>query len=43
VESLAAHRAGGIGGGPTVVSAQAALADALRNALDVKAEERAHD
>jgi hypothetical protein len=41
VQALTDHRAGGIGTGPTLVTAQQNLRDALRAALDVKIEERA--
>jgi hypothetical protein len=36
VQALLDHRAGGIGAGPTVVTAQQSLRDALRAALGIK-------
>jgi hypothetical protein len=41
VQALLDHRAGGIGAGPTVVTAQQSLRDALRAAFGMKVEERA--
>ena len=36
VQALLDHRAGGIGAGPTVVTAQQSLRDALRDAFGLK-------
>jgi hypothetical protein len=40
-QAISDHRAGGIGAGPTVATAQQSLRDALRAALGMKVEERA--
>ena len=41
VQALLDHRAGGIGAGPTVVTAQQSLREKLRAAFGIKVEERA--
>ena len=43
VQALLDHRAGGIGAGPTVVTAQQILREKLRAAFGMKVEDRADD